>query len=59
MPTPESLAEQFEEHRAHLQAVAYRMLGREERIDNTSLLLQVAIRVRDALLNAPARRQTV
>jgi RNA polymerase sigma-70 factor (ECF subfamily) len=27
MPTPESLAEQFEEHRTHLRAVAYRMLG--------------------------------
>ena len=27
MPTPEQLAEQFEEHRAHLRAVAYRMLG--------------------------------
>src|SRR5574342_924322 len=27
MPTPESLAQQFEEHRAHLHAVAYRMLG--------------------------------
>ncbi len=27
MSTPESLAEQFEEHRAHLRAVAYRMLG--------------------------------
>jgi RNA polymerase sigma factor (sigma-70 family) len=27
MPTPESLAEQFEEHRAHLRRVAYRMLG--------------------------------
>jgi RNA polymerase sigma-70 factor, ECF subfamily len=27
MPTPESLAEQFEAHRAHLRAVAYRMLG--------------------------------
>jgi RNA polymerase sigma factor (sigma-70 family) len=27
MPTPEWLAEQFEEHRAHLRAVAYRMLG--------------------------------
>jgi len=27
MPTPESLAEQFEQHRAHLRAVAYRMLG--------------------------------
>ncbi len=27
MPTPESLAEQFEEHRARLRAVAYRMLG--------------------------------
>ena len=26
-PTPERLAEQFEEHRAHLRAVAYRMLG--------------------------------
>src|SRR5512134_1256009 len=27
MPTPESLAEEFEAHRAHLRAVAYRMLG--------------------------------
>ena len=27
MPTPERLAEQFEQHRAHLRAVAYRMLG--------------------------------
>jgi RNA polymerase sigma-70 factor (ECF subfamily) len=27
MPTPERLAEQFEEHRAHLRGVAYRMLG--------------------------------
>ena len=27
MPAPEWLAEQFEEHRAHLRAVAYRMLG--------------------------------
>jgi DNA-directed RNA polymerase specialized sigma24 family protein len=27
MFTPERLAEQFEEHRAHLRAVAYRMLG--------------------------------
>jgi RNA polymerase sigma factor (sigma-70 family) len=27
MPTPERLVEQFEEHRAHLRAVAYRMLG--------------------------------
>src|ERR687896_2075348 len=27
MPTPELLAEQFEEHRAHLRTVAYRMLG--------------------------------
>src|SRR6187455_1570378 len=27
MPTPDWLAEQFEEHRAHLRAVAYRMLG--------------------------------
>jgi RNA polymerase sigma-70 factor (ECF subfamily) len=27
MPTPESLAEQFEAHRAHLRGVAYRMLG--------------------------------
>jgi RNA polymerase sigma-70 factor (ECF subfamily) len=27
MLTPERLAEQFEEHRAHLRAVAYRMLG--------------------------------
>src|SRR6187397_1518356 len=27
MPTPERLAEQFEEHRPHVRAVAYRMLG--------------------------------
>ena len=27
MPTPEWLAEQFEEHRSHVRAVAYRMLG--------------------------------
>ncbi len=27
MPAPERLAEQFEEHRGHLRAVAYRMLG--------------------------------
>jgi RNA polymerase sigma-70 factor, ECF subfamily len=27
MPTPEWLAEQFEQHRSHLRAVAYRMLG--------------------------------
>src|SRR5262245_32443310 len=27
MPTPERLAEEFERHRAHLRAVAYRMLG--------------------------------
>jgi len=27
MPTPDNLAAQFEEHRAHLRAVAYRMLG--------------------------------
>ena len=27
MPTPDWLAEQFEQHRAHLRAVAYRMLG--------------------------------
>ena len=27
MPTPEPLVEQFEAHRAHLRAVAYRMLG--------------------------------
>jgi RNA polymerase sigma factor (sigma-70 family) len=27
MPTPELLAEEFEKHRSHLRAVAYRMLG--------------------------------
>ena len=27
MPTPERLAEQFEQHRPHVRAVAYRMLG--------------------------------
>ena len=27
MPTPERLAGEFEQHRGHLRAVAYRMLG--------------------------------
>ena len=27
MPTPERLAEEFEEQRSHVRAVAYRMLG--------------------------------
>jgi len=27
MPSPERVAERFEEHRPHLRAVAYRMLG--------------------------------
>ncbi len=34
MPTPEWLAEQFEEHRAHLRAVAYRMLGSTSEVDD-------------------------
>ena len=34
MPTPECLAEQFEEHRAHLRAVAYRMLGSVSEVDD-------------------------
>jgi RNA polymerase sigma-70 factor (ECF subfamily) len=34
MPTPERLAEQFEEHRPHLRAVAYRMLGSMSEIDD-------------------------
>jgi RNA polymerase sigma-70 factor (ECF subfamily) len=34
MPTPESLAEQFEEHRTHLRAVAYRMLGSLSEVDD-------------------------
>ena len=34
MPTPESLAEQFEQHRAHLRAVAYRMLGSASEADD-------------------------
>jgi len=34
MPTPERLAEQFEEHRAHLRAVAYRMLGSASEADD-------------------------
>src|SRR5881628_3050601 len=34
MPTPEWLAEQFEEHRAHLRAVAYRMLGSASEADD-------------------------
>src|SRR5918996_3689018 len=34
MPTPESLAEQFETHRAHLRAVAYRMLGSASEADD-------------------------
>ena len=34
MPTPEWLAGQFEEHRAHLRAVAYRMLGSASEADD-------------------------
>ena len=34
MPTPEQLAGQFEEHRAHLRAVAYRMLGSMSEADD-------------------------
>ena len=34
MSTPESLAGQFEEHRAHLRAVAYRMLGSASEADD-------------------------
>src|SRR5262245_691521 len=34
MHTPERLAEQFEEHRAHLRAVAYRMLGSTSEADD-------------------------
>ena len=34
MPTPEQLAEQFEDHRAHLRAVAYRMLGSASEADD-------------------------
>jgi RNA polymerase sigma-70 factor (ECF subfamily) len=34
MTTPERLAEQFEEHRAHLRAVAYRMLGSAHEADD-------------------------
>jgi len=33
-PTPEWLAEQFEGHRAHLRAVAYRMLGSVSDVDD-------------------------
>ena len=34
MPTPDQLAAQFEEHRAHLRAVAYRMLGSMSEADD-------------------------
>jgi len=34
MPTPDWLAEQFEQHRAHLRAVAYRMLGSASEADD-------------------------
>jgi RNA polymerase sigma factor (sigma-70 family) len=34
MPTPERLAEEFEKHRAHLRAVAYRMLGSASEADD-------------------------
>src|SRR5262245_3940163 len=34
MPTPEQLAQQFEHHRAHLRAVAYRMLGSASEADD-------------------------
>jgi RNA polymerase sigma factor (sigma-70 family) len=34
MPSPEWLADQFEQHRAHLRAVAYRMLGSSSEADD-------------------------
>src|ERR671918_3070531 len=34
MPTPERLADEFEEHRSHLRAVAYRMLGSASEADD-------------------------
>jgi RNA polymerase sigma factor (sigma-70 family) len=34
MPTPEALADEFERHRAHLRAVAYRMLGSASEADD-------------------------
>jgi RNA polymerase sigma-70 factor (ECF subfamily) len=34
MPTPERLAEQFEDNRSHLRAVAYRMLGSASEADD-------------------------
>src|SRR3977135_636812 len=34
MSTPERLAEQFEEHRPHVRAVAYRMLGSVSEADD-------------------------
>ena len=34
MPTPERLADEFETHRAHLRAVAYRMLGSAAEADD-------------------------
>src|SRR6185436_3261654 len=34
MPTPEQLAGEFEQHRAHLRAVAYRMLGSVSEADD-------------------------
>lgn len=34
MPTPDWLAEQFEQHRPHLRAVAYRMLGSASEADD-------------------------
>jgi len=34
MPTPERLAEDFEQHRAHLRGVAYRMLGSASEADD-------------------------
>ena len=36
MPTPEQLAEQFEEHRSHVRAVAYRMLGSVSEAEDAS-----------------------
>jgi RNA polymerase sigma-70 factor, ECF subfamily len=34
MPTPERLAEEFEQYRANLRAVAYRMLGSASEADD-------------------------
>jgi uncharacterized glyoxalase superfamily protein PhnB len=57
MPSPEWLAEQFEQHRAHLRAVAYRMLGSASEADDAVQGPPAAIEIGFLLADVPAAYQ--